>query len=442
MPKNRMGEFTKNTFITFLANVLQLFFALISSIIIARTLGPEGKGIYAMAIFLPSMIINFGNFGIGQASIFYLGKKIFSVEKTLKNNVALSILFSVIGIFVGIIIIFLWGNSLFPDIEKNYFLISLFLIIPTFFSNFINYLLLGIKKTKEYNYINILRSLLFFLLILLFLLIFKLNIKTAIVANVISISITTCITIWLLKNSFNFTEIEVSKQYLKKIFKYGFKIYLANLIQFFHYKIDIFLINIFLNPLSVGFYSIATTLAEQILLIPQSVGLVLFPKISNENNKKNLKNFTPIVCRNILFITFLGLILLFFLSKIIITTFYSITFANAIIPFKILTIGILTLSGWKILANDIYGRGKASLNIYINATALTLNIILNIILIPKYGINGAALASSISYTIAFIIMLFVFSKVSENKIIDIILIKKSDFKYYKNFIISLRNRCI
>lgn len=441
MLKNKTSKFTKDVTISFFSKILQLIIGIGSSVIIARTLGPEGKGIYALAIFLPSIIMSFGNFGIGQASIFYLGKKEFSTKETLKNNIILSIIFSLIGILIGLVILFFWGSSLFPDVEKNYLIISLFLIIPNFFSAFINAILLGIQKIKEYNYINIFGSLLFLFFLIIFLITVGLNIKTAIIAVVLSAFTKNLIVLFLLKKLFkSFTILKSSNHYFKKVFKYGFKIYFANLIQFFHYKIDLFIINLFLNPFTVGLYSIAVTLAEKVWLIPQSVGLVLFPKISNENNKNNLKNFTPTVCRNVLFITFLGLILLFIFSELIISLLYSRAFLGAVIPLKILTIGILTLSGWKILANDLYGRGKANLNMYINLAAVILNITLNILLIPKYGINGAAWASSISYTLTFMVMLIVFSTVSNNKIKDIIFIKKSDFKYYRNFLLSFKNK--
>jgi Na+-driven multidrug efflux pump len=107
-------------------------------------------------------------------------------------------------------------------------------------------------------------------------------------------------------------------------------------------------------------------------------------------------------------------------------------------PFQILLIGLITISGWKILANDLYGRGKPMLNTNITITSVILNIILNIILIPKSGIAGAAWATSISYSFAFVAIVVAYSKISGNRIIDIIFIKKSDFKFYRNLVILLQ----
>jgi O-antigen/teichoic acid export membrane protein len=193
-----------------------------------------------------------------------------------------------------------------------------------------------------------------------------------------------------------------------------------------------FMVNIFLNPVAVGFYSIAVTLAEKIGLISESTGTILFPQVSSETNKERLNKFTPLVCRNTLFITMLCAIFLFLIGRWLIILLYSKEFSDSVLPFQILLIGSITISGWRILANDLYGRGKPLLNSYITGVSVIINIILNIIFIPKFGISGASWATAISYTIALIMITIVYSRISGNRITDILFVKKSDLKYYKN----------
>ena len=85
-----MGKFTIDTSITFVTRILQLLIGLGSSVIIARVLGPRGNGIYSLAILLPALLVIFGNFGIGQSSIFYVGKKKYSAKEILANNIIFS----------------------------------------------------------------------------------------------------------------------------------------------------------------------------------------------------------------------------------------------------------------------------------------------------------------------------------------------------------------
>lgn len=153
-------------------------------------------------------------------------------------------------------------------------------------------------------------------------------------------------------------------------------VYLGNVIGFLHYRIDVFLVNIFLNSLAVGFYSIAVAVAEKIWLVSQSAGVVLFPRVSSEIDEKRLNEFAPLVCRNVLLITLAGAIALFFLGRLLIVLFYSEKFSASVLPFQILLIGAVTMSGWRVLGNDLYGRGKPESNIYVSLTSVVLNVIL------------------------------------------------------------------
>ena len=143
-----IGTFTKNTLITFTTRVLQLILAIGSSIIIARVLGPEGKGVYSLAILLPTLLIIFTNFGIGQASVYYIGKKKYSSKEVFGNNILLSLIISIFAILVGLVIIFFFSENLFPGIKREYLFLALSLIPFQVFLNFVIHVLLAYCKNS------------------------------------------------------------------------------------------------------------------------------------------------------------------------------------------------------------------------------------------------------------------------------------------------------
>jgi len=71
-----------------------------------------------------------------------------------------------------------------------------------------------------------------------------------------------------------------------------------------------------------------------------------------------------------------------------------------------------------------------------NILLIILNIPLNLWLIPKWGIAGAAFASTVAYIIATIVVIIAFTKISKKSWTDILLIKKQDFQDYKNIILK------
>jgi len=434
------GKFTKNTLITIFTQGLIFAFGLGTSVIVARILGPELKGVYSLVVLLPAFLVYFTNFGIGQATVFYVGKRKYSPKEIFGNNVIYTISFSTLAILIGLLIIFFFSDKLLPGVATKYLLLSLLLLPGQLFLAFILYILLGFQKIKQYNFILFFRVFLIFLLIGIFLWIFHFGITAALTAEILSIIIVCVVLFFMTKKQTNGISLKLNKYYLKDSFSYGIKFSLGSILYYLQSRIVIPLINFFLNPAMVGFYSISVALSEKIWLISDAMGTVLFPKVSSETDVKKLKGFTPLVFRSVLFISILISVLLFASGHWIIVLLYSNAYLKSIQPFKILLIGVIANSGWRILENDLKGRGKPMLNTYIAGFALVLNIILNILWIPKFGISGAAWATAISYTLALLIMIIIYTKVSGNKIKDVILIKKSDLMLYQNLFISFKNR--
>ena len=78
------------------------------------------------------------------------------------------------------------------------------------------------------------------------------------------------------------------------------------------------------------------------------------------------------------------------------------------------------------MANDIAARGKPEMIAIQSALALVLNIILNLIFIPRFNFVGAALASSISYSVMTILLAFTFRRLSGARLRDLFLPSRAD----------------
>lgn len=434
-----IGVFTKNTLITFVTRVLTAVFGIIITIIIARALGAEGQGIYSLAVLLPNTLFTFALFGINTSTIFYIGKKKYSPPEIFGNNIFFTLFFSLLSVLVGLVIIYFFGGKIFPGVEKSYLFLALSVLPFNIFFILISSVLLGLQKIKKYNFIAFFQSFLYLSLIAALVLALRLGIGAAILVQTISYLLASLVLFFVAKKESGGMVLKLNKEYVKDATGYGLKNYLSWVLYFLHYRINMFLINIFLNPIAVGVYFIAVRLAESIWLISQSVTTVLFPKVSSENNEKNLKEFTPLVFRNVLFVTFFVAFLLFVLSHWLIVFFYSNEFLGSVLPLQILLFGTPLIAGWQVLANDIGGRGKPMINTYISGFSVILNITANIFLIPKLGITGAALATDISYSALFLITIFVYAKISQNKIKEIILPRQIDYRFYKSFLLSFKN---
>lgn len=431
-------SFTKNTLITFFTRVATAVFTVIITAVIARTLGAEGQGIYSLAIIFPTILLVFTSFGINSSSVFFIGKGKYSAKEVFSSNFVSNSAISIFTILIGLGVVFFLNETFFPGVDKRYLVLALFLIPLTLFFELGCQILLGLQKIKKYNLISFLQNFFFLILIFIFLAGLQFGVTVAILAQLFSLSAVTIMVLIQTYREVGGISFSLKKEYFKESFSYGIKINLSGIFSFLHYRIDLFLINLFLNPVAVGLYYAAARLTEGIWILSSSASIVLFPKVASEKNEKDLKEFTPRVCRNVFFITLILAVLFFFSSKFIIILFYSKNFAESIHSFQILLLGSLAISAWRVIANDLSARGKPMINTYFIGLSVVINIVFNILWIPKWGIEGAAFATVFSYFFLLFVTLFSYSRISGNKIKDIIFLQKYDFAIYKGILKKMK----
>jgi O-antigen/teichoic acid export membrane protein len=104
---------------------------------------------------------------------------------------------------------------------------------------------------------------------------------------------------------------------------------------------------------------------------------------------------------------------------------------------QLLMPGVVAFTIVKVLYMDIAGKGNPSISLLVLIPALIMNIILNLIWIPQYGAKGAALASTISYSISAVGFLFLYARMVDIKVSNLIKFQLNDFKFVYD---TIRNR--
>jgi O-antigen/teichoic acid export membrane protein len=173
------------------------------------------------------------------------------------------------------------------------------------------------------------------------------------------------------------------------------------MLQFFNYRLDIFILNFFLGPANVGIYIVSVKLAELLWYLPNAVSFVIFPKAA-ASSPEEMNVFTPRVFGITLALTALGALGLVLVGRPVIRFLFSSAFVGAYVPMLILLPGVVLLGGSKVLTNEIAGRGYPHYNSVNAGLSLVLTVVLDLVLIPRYSVLGAALASSIAYSAIFI----------------------------------------
>ncbi len=424
------GKFTQGAIITFGARVITLVVSIGTSIIIARVLGPEGKGIYALAAMLPALIVTFTNLGIGPATTYFVAGRRFPWAEILGSDLFLASIISAFGVMVGLLITFFFKKMVFNGVPSAYLIFAVALIPGNLFMIYTQSFMLGTQRFKEYNLSSIAKSVVFSASIIMALIVLDVGIIGVLLGSLISFLVTDLLLFRWARVAAVGVVFKPNRDYIRQASSYGAKSYLANVLGFLNYRVDILLVNIFLNPTAVGLYSVSVGLVEQLWLVSQVASTVLFPRVAAETNGQRKEDITPLVARTVLWLTALGALVLLFLSRWIVLLLYSDAYLPSVKALQMLLVGIVSLSTGRVFANDIAGRGHPMLNTYIGIIIVVVNVILNITWIPKYGIVGAAAASTVAYTVAFGGYLYFYSRLSGNSWVVVLLPQQSDWVLY------------
>lgn len=424
------GKFVRGTTVTFTTGVINLLIGVGTSVILARVLGPEGRGIYALAMLLPSLIMTFGNLGIGPATTYYVARGEFRWQEILGNNVLLSVGVGAGGTLAGLVVALLFGKTIFPGLPPGYLLLALVLVPLEVFFSYVNSILLGAQRIKEFNYVQIAQSALFLGFIALALLGVRAGVTGAILAGLFTWLFADALVFRLAKTVAGGVELKSNAFYIKRATTYGVQAHLSNILGFLNYRVDMFLVNGFLGPAAVGLFAVGVGLVEKLWMISQAASIVLLPRVAAETEEQRRTEFTLLVARTVLWTTALGALVLAILSRWIVLLLYSEAYLPAVGALQALLAGVVTLSAGKVLANDIAGRGFPRLNIYTGLAAVATNVALNLLWIPRYGIVGAAWASTVSYTVSSLGALFFYCRLSGNPWTKAVFPQRGDWELY------------
>jgi O-antigen/teichoic acid export membrane protein len=424
-----MSNLIKNSYFSIINNILSLFVSIGSGMIIARLLGPEGKGV----LYLITQIVSFGavffSLGLGPALLYFLKQNKFTKNQattfSLLYSLVVVVVLSLLFLFLKEYIIGLLNNTL----SSGMLVFGLVLIILNLLITFWGYVLMDDETgVKTFSVISVIGNLLY--IIVLFALVF--GFAKGVIGALIALLASSIIRIgilfrYLFMRGFSYTKIP--SENIQPIFKYAFGIFLGNLFLTSVYRIDVFFVNRILSVSELGVYSASVNVSELLLLIPNAIGVALFPHLTSLEYKNRTLTMSKIG-RLSMILGVAGSLVIIAIAYPFIIIVFGDKFRGAFIPTLLLLPGLVAMTLNYAYSNYLNSIGKPQIAAKIFAIGVLVNILLNWSLLKRFGINGAAIFSSITYaiiTIGFIVVILKNDKHLKFK--DIAIPNKEDFIY-------------
>ena len=229
------------------------------------------------------------------------------------------------------------------------------------------------------------------------------------------------------------------REALKEQLRYGVQGQMANMAALFNYRVDQFLVAAFVSRAGVGHYTVAVGLSESVWWISSAVSLVMLPRLT-AMSEEGAQEVTPLVCRNTLFVSLVAGLGLVAVSPVAIRVLFgSQYYPDALLPLILLMPGIVAASATRVLGSYLFSQGRVIYNTYATVIALGLDVLLDLIFVPLFHVNGAAAMSSVSYVCALIATLYWYRRVSGGSIREALIWRPSDRSHYLR-IFAVRDR--
>jgi O-antigen/teichoic acid export membrane protein len=222
--------------------------------------------------------------------------------------------------------------------------------------------------------------------------------------------------------------------------RFGIKSYGQSVAGQLHERVALFLIAYVLaDPAQVALYAIAVGVIERLRIIPESLGASLFPKVAGLE-ERDAGAFTAAVSRHSLFLVAGSVVVLGVVAPILIPLLFGEEYRASIEPFRILLLAMALLTIYHVLSRYFAGMARQRINVITQAAAATLNIVLNLWWIPRYGIVGAAWAGLVSYALEALMITFAFVWDSGQRLGSVLFIRAEDFGVYRRRLAQLLER--
>jgi len=397
-------KFTKDVGLLGLTQLINVVSGLITLPIITKFLGAENYGIWVQLMVTMGLVFTFATIQLPQALVRFLPAQ--KDKKEIQDGIwsALILMLGVLLITSFVLLFFSRPISQFLGAEQLFVII----LTPIILFECVNFLLANVfrafQETKKYCYLAIFQKITetTFVISAVFL-------GYGLIGAIISVLITKII-FFIIMISFVIKKIGISlPRFLrtKEYLSFCLPLMPTDISYWITQSSDKYIIGFFLGTLFVGYYAPAYTLGCFIAFFMTPLNFLLpaiLSKYHDENESEKVISYLEYSLKYFLLVSIPATFGLSILSKQLLTTFSTPQIAQNsyfVVPF--ITLGMVFFGAYTILSSVFWIKKKTNIGGIIWVFAGVINIALNFLLVPRFGILGAAITTFLAYLFVLVV---------------------------------------
>jgi O-antigen/teichoic acid export membrane protein len=397
-------KFARDFSVTAGSNLFIAATAAIGGILSARLLGPTGRGELAAALVWAATLSVIGTLGLPQALTYFTASHPADVGDIFATAMVMLVAQSLGTLAVGYLAIDIISRYQPLPVES----IRLYLLsIPfTLLTTYLNTIAQGLKRFTLFNAIRIASSAGYIISLFLAGMLGQHRAKDIIILLLVS-----SITIAIGGLYFFLREIKPKGnfhwQQTHRLLGYGLRSYWGSLSWMANGRLDQFVMSMsaFINLNALGEYAVAVSYSSVLFPLSGAFASTLYPRVAGGHKTDAPYRISKVLKLN-LFLTGMGAVLLSVLTPLLIPLLFGSNFTSSIYPAMILLLGSVFLGCNYVLSDGLRGMGHPLITSIGETAGAGMTVLGLILLLPTFGIIGAAWVSVISYAVVFLILMF------------------------------------
>ncbi len=408
--------------------IMMLASALCASIVVARWLGAEGLGALAVLNVTVAVALQLGSAGLPSANTYFIARDKTRLASVWSN----ALLFAMLaGVTLALLVVGL--AEVKPSLFGNVPIELIALAAATIPFQLITLLglnvFLGLNRIAQFNSLDAAAQVLLLVNAVVALVIFSAGLRSLVALNVLASVVVCVVVVWMIARTVKETSggrrLSPDAGLFKSMARYGIKFHIAVVAGMLIFRADLLIVNHFRGATEAGVYAVASQVASMLMLLPGVIGTLLLPRVASQPDARG--EMTMRVTRHTAFVMFL-ICLAAVPASFVLPLVYGRDFTDATLLLLILLPGIFLVGIESVLVQHFSSLGlPVAIPIFWLIT-LVVNVAINLTFIPIYGARAAAVASSISYSLIFILVVIYFRAQTGNRLSTTLLLRGSEMR--------------
>lgn len=417
--------------------VTSLALGFVASILLARLLGPADRGLLGLMLSASTLALAVVGVGIPLAVTYHASRRGSSPGALLGD----SLLWTALIAIVLVPAVWLFHEPVADALGRGRggetWALAAALVPITFLDWTAHNQLVGMLRFGRYNALVVLSKVGYLLGVAFLLAVLELGVTAGLVATGIASAVMVAGSVGpVLAEERPRLDLGI----LRRLLRYGVRVQVGSLTQIANTRLDVVILQFF-RPLSdVGYYVVAQSIAELVMTLGAAFQTSVLPLVSHYEGDDRQRATSVASVRHHGILAAFAVVLNAIFGTLIILFAFGEEFHPAVAPMLILLPGVWFLGMGSVIQGDLGGRGRPGLSSALAGVAALVTVGLDFLLIPPYGVTGAAIASVIAYAIYGGSSLVALSRVSGIPVAELIVPRRSDFAAYARILRSLPGR--